>query len=584
MQFLQKCLTIILLLVTFSMPAISETQATASVNSNSVFLGDTFILTVEVNETGSDYQFDTSELNNNFVVGRPSRSQQTSYINGEFTQQITWSLRLQAKKLGELTIPSFKIGDVSTQAIKIEVNKPGKQQQSTANDTIFIESTINKNKVYIDQPVILESKIYVAENISNADVQAPILEGANIEQVVLDQPASQIVRNGLRYQVFTYQYTITPSTSGEVSITSPLLTGAVQKIQQVNSYQQRRVTQAINIRGNDLALSVKEMPANFQGDWLISEDVRLIENNDLHDKEYFVGDPITRSISLQVASIALDKIPEIQLNYDSSLRYYPDQDDLKQGTINGTLYSQRTITHAIIANKSGQLILPEIKIAWWNSKTEKQEFATLLAQTLTIKPSPVSNNTTNVNNGSNNSSNNSDLESSTDQSDLTAAAQQKNSDTDSNGNSDDQSTQLIIWQISTLVLLLLLILLSFYHLKVARSNKVIMQEPKRANSQSQQYKALLSVLKQAKPNDVYASLLRYFQTQQPNIKLLQQISSFTGLSEDHKQQLQENLQQLELACSEKTHHWDAEKLLILIKLHHQVTSQSDLNHITDLNP
>ena len=574
MQFLQKCLTIILLLVTFSMPAISETQATASVNSNSVFLGDTFILTVEVNDTGSDYQFDTSELNNNFVVGRPSRSQQTSYINGEFTQQITWSLRLQAKKLGELTIPSFKIGDVSTQAIKIEVNKPGKQQQSTANDTIFIESTINKNKVYIDQPVILESKIYVAESISNADVQAPILEGANIEQVVLDQPASQIVRNGLRYQVFTYQYTITPSTSGEVTITSPLLTGAVQKIQQVNSYQQRRVTQAINIRGNDLALSVKEMPANFQGDWLISEDVRLIENNDLHAKEYAVGDPITRSISLQVASIALDKMPEIKLNYDSSLRYYPDQDDLKKGTIDNVLYSQRTITHAIIANKSGELVLPEIKIAWWNSKTEKQEFATLPAQTLTIKPA-LTNNT--ANDSSNINSNN--INSSTDQSALTAAAQQKK-----NNVNDDQSTKLIIWQISTLVLLLLLILLSFYHLNVVKNNKVIMQKPKLTNSKSQQYKALLNTLKQAKPNDVYASLLRYFQSQHPSIKLLQQISVFTGLSEENKQQLQENLQQLELACSEKSHHWDAEKLLTLVKLHHQVTSQSDLNHITNLNP
>ncbi len=580
MQFLQKCLTIMVLLVTFSMPAISETQATASVNTNNVFLGDTFMLTVEVNDTGSEYQFDTSALDKDFSVGRASRSQQTSYINGEFTQQITWTLPIQAKKLGTSTIPSLQIGDVSTQAITVEVNKPGKQQQSTSNDTIFIENTVNKNTTYIDQPIILESKIYVADNISNAEIQPPVLEGASVEPIKLDQPPSQIVRNGLRYQVFTYQYTITPSSSGEVTINSPLLTGTVQKIQQVNSFQHRRVSQPINIRGNNLVLSVKEKPANFQGDWLVSEDVRLIENNDLHDKEYFVGDPITRSISLQVASIALDKMPEIKLNYDSSLRYYPDQDDLKQGTVNGTLYSQRTITHAIIANKSGQLILPEIKIAWWNSKTEKQEFATLPAQTLTIKPAQVSNNTTNVNNGSNNS----DLESSTVQSDLTAAAQQRNSDTDSNANSDDQSTQLIIWQISTLVLLLLLILLSFYHLKVARSNKVIMQKPKLANSQSQQYKALLSVLKQAKPNDVYASLLRYFQTQQPNIKLLQQISSFTGLSEDHKQQLQENLQQLELACSEKPHHWDAEKLLILIKLHHQVTSQSDLNHIADLNP
>jgi len=578
MQLLQKCLTIILLLVTFSMPAISETQATASVNNNNVFLGDTFMLTIEVNDTGSEYQLDTSALDKDFSVGRASRSQQTTYINGEFTQQITWTLPIQAKKLGTSTIPPLQIGDVSTQAITVEVNKPGKQQQSTANDTIFIENTVNKNTTYIDQPIILESKIYISDNISNAEMQPPILEGASVEPIQLDQPPSQIVRNGLRYQIFTYQYTITPSTSGEATITSPLLTGNIQKIQQINSYQHRRVSQPVNIRGNNLVLSVKEKPANFQGDWLVSEDVRLIENNDLHTKEYTVGDPITRSISLQVASIALDKMPEIKLNYDNSLRYYPDQDDLKQGTVNEILYSQRTITHAIIANKSGQLILPEIKIPWWNSKTEKQEFATLPAQTITIKPALTSNTANESNNITSSNMNNS-----AEQSALTEAAQQKKNNTQRSVN-DDQSTQLIIWQISTFLLLLLLMLLSFYHLNVVKNNKVIMQKPKLANSKSQQYKALLSALKQAKPNEVYATLLRYFQSQQPSIKLLQQISSFTNLSEENKQQLQQNLQELELACSEKPHHWDAKELLTLVKLHHQVTSQSDLSHITNLNP
>ena len=445
------------LLVTFSMPAISETQATASVNTNNVFLGDTFMLTVEVNDTGSEYQLDTSALDKDFSVGRASRSQQTTYINGEFTQQITWTLPIQAKKLGTSTIPPLQIGDVSTQAITVEVNKPGKQQQSTANDTIFIENTVNKNTTYIDQPIILESKIYISDNISNAEMQPPILEGASVEPIQLDQPPSQIVRNSLRYQIFTYQYTITPSTSGEATITSPLLTGNIQKIQQINSYQHRRVSQPVNIRGNNLVLSVKEKPANFQGDWLVSEDVRLIENNDLHTKEYTVGDPITRSISLQVASIALDKMPEIKLNYDNSLRYYPDQDDLKQGTVNEILYSQRTITHAIIANKSVQLILPEIKIPWWNSKTEKQEFATLPAQTITIKPALTSNTANESNNITSSNMNNS-----AEQSALTEAAQQKKNNTQRSVN-DDQSTQLIIWQISTFLLLLLLMLLSFFY-------------------------------------------------------------------------------------------------------------------------
>ena len=71
----------------------------------------------------------------------------------------------------------------------------------------------------------------------------------------------------------------------------------------VNQWQGQSAFHTVNIRGNQITLTVKEIPDNFAGDWLVSDDVRLIENNDLHSKEYSVGDPITRSISLQVASI-----------------------------------------------------------------------------------------------------------------------------------------------------------------------------------------------------------------------------------------------------------------------------------------
>lgn len=580
MPFLHKCLSIALLLVAITSSAWADTQAIASVSNNQVFLGDTFILTVEVNDTGSEYQLDTSQLNDNFEVNGPSRSQNTSIINGDINRKITWVLRLQAKKVGSFTIPPLTLGDVSTQTIKIEVKEADEQQQSSSNDTIFIENSVDKSKVYVDQPIILDTKIYVSENIIDGDVKAPILEGANIERVVSDNKSTQVVRNGIRYQLFSYQYQITPSQAGEVKVTSPLLVGSIRKNISVNDWQSRIIAQPINIRGNNVAITVKQMPANYQGDWLVSEDVHLIENNNLQQQEYFVGDPITRSISLRVASIALEKMPEIKLNYDGSLRYYPDQDELKQGTLEGVLYSQRTITHAIIADKSGQLILPEIKMPWWNSKTEQREFAILPAQTLIIKPTLQTNNSNNnaTNSAINNTSNiNSDINT-TQQSVLSAATQANKS------NVEDQTGQLLLWKISTFILLLLLISLSFYHLRTARSDKNNTKKMNNITKDNHQYQQLLNALTEAKPNQAYACLLRYFQSQHPAITQLQQIGSFTGLSEEKKQQLLLNLQQLELACSAKSHQWNAQQLLKLIKLHHQVTSSDNFNLINNINP
>ena len=568
MSFLQKCISLVLLLLVISTPAIAKTQATASVSSNQVLLGDIFILTVQVNDTGSEYRLNTNTLVNDFTVYRPSRSQETSYVNGTYTESTTWSLRLQAKKVGDLTIPALKIGSLTTQAIDIKVSQPGKQQNSTVNDSIFIENSANKTKIYLDQPLILQTKIFVSENINDGDIQPPTLAGANIERIDAKKP-TQVIRQGIRYQVLTYQYQITPSESGDVTITSPLLIGTVLKATRTNNWNNNSTLEPINIRGNDVNLTVKEIPVNFKGDWLVSEDVQLIENNNLQQQKYTVGEPITRSISLQIASLPIDKMPEIKLNYDTSLRYYPDQDDLKQGEIGGLLYSQRTITHAIIPSEKGQLILPEIKIPWWNSNTEKQEFAILPAQTLTIKAAAQENSQNSYLNEQLKNATNAQLENKAKQPAIYK----------------DNAEELLVWQISTLVLLLLLILLSFYHFQQSRINTDSKLKSTNEKFDNQEYQQLLLALKEEKPNQVYPSLLRYFQSQQATVTQLQQVTTFTGLEQENKQQLELNLQQLELACSAKTHQWSAQELLKLIKSHHKTTNENNnVNSITIINP
>ena len=568
MSFLQKSVTLILFLLAINSPAIAQTKAVATVSQNQVLLGDIFILNVEVNDSGSDYQLDTRGLVDKFTVYSPTRSEETRIINGDYSEKTIWSLRLQANKIGTFIIPSLQIGNVKTDPIKIQVKEPTEQQQSTIGKSIFIENTISQDKVYLGQPVIVESKIFISERIHNGDIQPPVLAGAEIERIDNEQQ-TQTVRNGIRYQLLTYQYQITPSITGEQTITSPLLSGAVRK-QSTNNWRGSDNYEQVNIRGNNLTLTIKEIPAEFKGDWLVSEDVRLIENNDLTQQKYTVGEPITRSISLQVASLPIEKMPEIKINYDSSLRYYPDQDDLQQGTVGGVLYSQRTITHAIIASHAGEITLPEIRIPWWNSKTEKQEYAVLPAQTLTIAPSTqVADSTTSY---------------------IPSQKQVTITDTppantESNITVEENSKALLFWKISTFTLLTLLILLVLYHFKKLNINKKLLQVPVNKDIKSNKYyEALLNSLKKEQANETYLALLRYFQYQQPTLTKIQQIESFTRLDDDYKQKMLQNLQMLELACSNKSHQWNAKELLELIKMHHKITQNKKIAPITNINP
>lgn len=566
MTLLKKLSLVFFLFCSITSQASAAVQATASVSDTNVFLGDIFYLNVELNDTGSQYQLDTSGLVDNFTVYRPSRSQQSSYINGDYTATTTWSVRLQAKHTGTFTIPALSLGKVETQPISVTVSQPGKQQQSQETDKIFIENTVDKNQVYLNQPLLLTSKIYISENINDGDIQPPQLAGAEIQRTGKEQQ-SQIIRNGIRYRIFTYQYQISPSLTGEDTISSPLLVGSIRKSVPINNWQNKIIAEPINIRGNDIKVTVKAIPNNYKGDWLVSEDVRLVEHTNLQAQQYKVGEPITRSISLQVASMPLDQMPEIKLGYDKSLRYYPDQDELTQGTANGLLYSQRTINHAVIASQSGTLVLPKISIPWWNSKTDQQEYATIPAQVLTILPadktakSPVPSAT-----------------------ETASVDKQVQASQTTEPVTTASSNQLLFWQIISALLFIALMVLTVLYYR-AKQQKVKGEiAPELTIKDTDEYQNLLLALKAEQPQQVYAALMRYMQSQQPRSTQLQQICAYSALDEQDQVKLRNNLQQLEQVCAGKTHQWDANELLALIKSHHKKTNPHQDHNFSQINP
>lgn len=528
-------------------------QMQASVSDNNVFLGDRFTLTIEINDTDSDYQLNTKVLEKDFSVSSPSRRSNKNYINGTWSSQTKWIVGLRAKRIGELTIPSLKIGSLSSSPIKISVNEPSKQATKTENNLIFIENSINKNTLYLNQPLIFTSKIYIAQNTEQLQFSEPTLSDAVIS-VYNNDKQDQIIRDGIRYNTITRQFQIGINKPGTFTINSPVLTGSA--IVNRNSYK------PFNIRGDSLQVTIKEKPEGYQGEWLISDDVRLFEDSKITEQSYHAGEPITREITLQVASITQDKMPNISFNYPQDLRFYPDQDELSEGDSKGSdlHYIQRTIRHAIIANQAGELTLPEIKLAWWNSKTDKQEFAVLPAQTLTILPAEGNSDT---------------VEPPVIKVD-TAKEKTKTAIV-----VDD--SRLIIWQIISAILFLALIILISYHLYYRRSQHIT-KNNKPLPIKDKSYIRLQEVLKKQQAPLAYQALLHYTQSEFPSLKSLSQLAEYTNLTDQEKTQLSAEIKTLENSCANPSNTWDSTQLSELLKKYNQSKNSQRNKNIMELNP
>ncbi|PKF63442.1 protein BatD [Psychromonas sp. psych-6C06] len=550
----------LILIMLFSSPLLAATKVTATVSDNQVALGDIFILTVSVNDNDDDYQLDTRSLEQSFTVYRPSQSQRTEYINGEFSQQTQWQVRLQAKSLGKLTIPRLKIGDLATNPIEINVVEPSQISQSTGEEqSVFIENRIDKEQVYIGQSFIYTTKLFISKNSNELDLDPPYFEGVEASVFGKDKNA-QTVRNGIRYNTITRQYKLTPSKSGQFEINSPLLTGTLRKVVAVSEWQNRVIADPINVRGDSLNINVKAIPENYQGDWIVSDDLRLIEDNDLSAQSYKVGEPITRSITLQIASIDKEKLPNIKLNYPADLRVYPDQDQLEEAQSNsGKRYAIRIMRHAIIADQAGDLTLPEIKLNWFNSRTDKAETAILPAQTLTILPAETTQSTT-------------------------LPTTQPIVEQPTPTIIVDNKT-LIYWQITVALLLLIILIMVLYHLSYRRK-----QSKRKDVSESaivplnEHFVTLQNSFAQNSATKCYSALLSYAQHQYPTLKSLSEFADKSALTDILKQQLKEELQWLQICCSDPTQQWQSDKLAALIKSEQESQKQTLHSDPLDINP
>ena len=540
----------------YSQSLLAAPKVLTSVSDNQVTVGDIFLLNIEIDDNDSDYQLNIKPLEQEFNVSRPSKSKRSEYINGNFTQQTQWKIRLQAKSTGELIIPVLKIGPLSTQAIQISVTQAPERVTKTADNNVFMENSINKSSVYLGQTLLFTTRIYIAQATDNLTLIGPKLQNASIEVYGQDKN-DQIMRDGIRYKTITRQFQIIADKPGDYIINSPLLSGDLRKKVPVSDWQNQIIGVPINVRGDSIKIQVKDKPADYQGEWLISEDVRLRENTPLTQQNFHVGDPITRNISLQIASINKDKMPTISFNYPSTLRFYPDQDQLKEGQANGLLYSERTLRHAIIPSQAGTLILPEIKIAWWNSVTDKQEYAVLAAQTLTILAAEKQPNTL--------------------QKDSTGSKK-----TSVNTTIIADNNSLIYWQISTALLLLAFIILFIYDRLYRRQHTALKVVPL-ANS-NQAYINLQAALQQHNAPRVYQLLLTYLHSEQYNLKSLSQLTELIDLPAQDEAQFLAQIKLLEEACCNVKKEWNGAQLKRLIEKYLRQKKQSQNNGIMNLNP
>jgi len=391
-----------------SMSANAADTVTATIDQNPVLSGNKFVLTITANFDIDASDWDNSALLKNFVVGQTSTQNQVTYSNGSVNRSVTLTTLLIARHAGVFIIPAFEFDDGKTQPIKVTVidaatsnnsnnngssnaaqSQTGIQQnvQQGSQQNIQLKNTLSTDTIYIGQQFIYTSKLYIADNteMQAGNLTNPEAKNAIIKQVGKDTSGNEII-NGRRFQTITRNYAITLNKAGDTRIIPSRFEGQVSTYRPGYRFANRK---PIVIQGKPHIVNVLAIPKDYQGEWLASDFVQLIEEWQPADSakqgQFKQGEPTTRTITLTVANIDKTALPDLEVNWPTSVKVYPDKPQLSQFVQQGRYFAQQVISYAIIPNQDGKLVFPEVKVTWFNTQTGRTELASIPAKTVIVK-------------------------------------------------------------------------------------------------------------------------------------------------------------------------------------------------------
>ncbi len=506
----------------------------ATIDRNPVMLDEAIRLTITADGSADRDAFDSSPLLKDFVVGRTSVSSQTSIVNFDTKRTTVWTTTLFPRKEGTFTIPSLTIEGRSTKPIQVEVI-PVQEQSNVARD-YFVTTDIDLNEAYLNQQLLYTVKLFLSSNIERGSLQAPEMQNAEITQLGEDKQYTDIV-NGRRYQIIERQFAVVPQASGEFTLRGPIFTGEVMAANTNQRFGFFNRTQQINRVGPDITVNIKPIPQGIDYPWLPSEMVRVDEEWPQGDN-FVAGEPVTRIVTLTALGVVEEQLPDIPEFYPPNFKLYPDQSNTTTVEKDQSLISQRQTSLAIIPTQPGDFVLPEITIPWFNTLTQKTEYATIPARSITVAPATGSNNPSNTTPTSNETvgDTQSDLPSKAIKPDVDSGKEGKPSDSIADNASISERTQFD-WVVSVVLLALLLValigwLLTYRKLKQAQLAGLTNSTKPRLNvtaalDEKAQYQRLMAVIKAKDTSSIPLTLKQWINALTAGKA---QLSQFDGLN------------------------------------------------------
>lgn len=366
--------------------AVSAAEITAQLDRDRIVEGETVTLVIQTDDPKQSLDTDLDQLQADFHVIDQRSETQMSIVNGRQSANVRLLVTLEPKRAGKLTIPSLQFrGGGRTAPQLLTVGKapelgPGEQPP------VFIEVEVDpvEGPYYVHAQLSLKVRIFYQQNLTEAAINPPEPEQASVR--LLDEVPYQADRNGERYRVLERRYAIFPERSGELVIPPLQLTGRLIERPADRLWQPSVRGRRVRIESDPLTLTVLPRPPEYTGDsWLPARSIELAQQI-TDGVEVRVGEPVTRTVILDAVGLEEHMLEEPPWPEISDARIYPDQPQGISRDDGQWVLGHREFRYAVVPEQAGELVLPEIRLTWWDTVNDRQRVTVLPEHRVTVLP------------------------------------------------------------------------------------------------------------------------------------------------------------------------------------------------------
>jgi len=373
-------------------PVFSQTPfLAATANKSPIGLNEQLQITFTLNGNGRSFQ--GPDLRDFNILSGPNQSSNMQYINGQFSQSLSFTYYLQARNIG-----NYKIGPASIEAegkriasnvVQVTVVKGSDAPQNKQNDesgglsrkNIFVKGTLSKSSMMKGESVLLTFRLY--SNVTLVDFAIPKMpsyDGFWNQDIQLPQALERTteVIEGQRFTVWEIKKLVLfPQQSGTLTI-QPMEIECLARIK-VNSQRSNDPFSVFNdpffgmggvkdvkysFKSDPIRVKVAELPGTpppgFSGAvGQLNFEAKLDKNKTKANEAVSLKIKISGNGNLKLADLPEIEFPQDLESYDPKIS---ENFKASEAGVNGT----KSIEYLIIPRHEGEYEIPAFTFSYYD--------------------------------------------------------------------------------------------------------------------------------------------------------------------------------------------------------------------------